>query len=97
MELEYDSSCAINLVNQKIHKCHRHTQLVIAIQDLLHRDWGVSCNHIYREANFAANFMAQYASTMVLGSHRFMHLPAGLSKWLSHDEIGVGYNRYLCL
>ena len=97
VELESDSSCTINLVNQKSPKCHRHTQLVIAIQDLLHRDWGVSCNHIYREANFAANFMAQYTSTMVLGSHRFMHLPAGLSKWLSHDEIGVGYNHYLCL
>ena len=57
--IELDSSCAIALIEK--------TSLIRRIQQLLDRAWEVKIQHVYREANRAANFMASRGHSLPLG------------------------------
>ena len=64
---------------------------------MLARDWVVKVKHIYREANFAADYMASYIASVPLGCHRVQTLILGLQQWLEHDVYGVSYGRVVTL
>ncbi|CAN1163895.1 hypothetical protein LINPERPRIM_LOCUS32863 [Linum perenne] len=44
---------------------------VLALRELLHRNWQMVIKHVYREANRAANFLANRCHNFALGSHEF--------------------------
>ncbi|KAH9751258.1 putative ribonuclease H protein [Citrus sinensis] len=53
----------------------------------------VSIHHVYREANFAADFMASHALTLPLGLHYFTTPPQGVKTWLRNDGLGTAFPR----
>ena len=93
IELKSDSRCAIVLLQQNGTSKHKHSHLVHAILSLLQQKWEVKLIHIYRESNFVADFMANYARELIIGSHRFKQPPLGLSMWLDYDRLGTETKR----
>ena len=44
----------------------------------MNRDWQITIKHIYREANFVADFMTKLAGSLPLGFHDFDNPPEGI-------------------
>ena len=93
--VEIDSLCVTQLLNRK--SFHVILTLVNDILGLLSHDWQVSVHHVYREANFAADFMASHALTLPHGLHYFTTPPMGVKTWLRNDGLGTAFPHVLNL
>ena len=69
--------------------------LIRAIQELIRRNWRVEINHVYREANFAADYLATLACSISLGLHFFNSPPKGVLQFMPQDTYGVVYPRFV--
>ena len=67
--------------------------LIRAIQDLIRRNWRVEITHVYREANFTADYLATLACSLPLGLHVLNSPPKGVLQFMSQDTYGVVYPR----
>ncbi|CAN1130924.1 Putative ribonuclease H protein At1g65750 [Linum perenne] len=65
-----------------------------AAVSILNRDWEVSIHHIFREANCAADYLANLGHTLDMGLHVFSFPDSSLLYWLRYDLIGVCLPRY---
>ncbi|GAY63746.1 hypothetical protein CUMW_228110 [Citrus unshiu] len=74
-----------------------YAPLIQAIKDYLKLDWHVSISHIYREANFAADYMANLAFSLPLGFLVYLTPPLGVRSLFLHDFYGVSYPRSVLL
>ena len=76
MLVEADSKCIIQLIANTSDSHIGYSSLVQSIRKLLNKDWHVRINHIYCEANFAADFFAKtnFAMSQPLG-FQFLHDP----------------------
>ena len=52
--------------------------IIRAIQELLRRNWHMEITHVYKEANFAADYLATLACFILLGLHVFNYPPTGV-------------------
>ncbi|KAF2286902.1 hypothetical protein GH714_035179 [Hevea brasiliensis] len=52
-------------------------------------DWDIQFIHVYRGANFLADWMASFASGLSIGAYQFDRSPDGILAWLAHDLCGV--------
>lgn len=75
---------------------NEYIPLVISIKELMKRDWSINITHVYREVNFTADFLANYALSLPLGCHHFNVPPISLLPFLTHDMYGVAYPRFVC-
>ncbi|CAN0914933.1 hypothetical protein LINGRAHAP2_LOCUS28833 [Linum grandiflorum] len=66
-------------------------------QDLCKRQREVTLNHIYREANCVAYYLANLGHSFVFGFHIFDTPDRGLSHWLCYDVIGVSLPRSISI
>ncbi|CAN1123629.1 Putative ribonuclease H protein At1g65750 [Linum perenne] len=57
------------------------------------RDWEVQLTHVYREANCAADHLANLGHSFVIGMYLFDFPDASLAHWLRYDLIGVALPR----
>ncbi|CAN0838514.1 hypothetical protein LINGRAHAP2_LOCUS2194 [Linum grandiflorum] len=48
---------------------HQHASLILQIQELIRRDWDVQINHIYREGNCLADYLAGRGHSLPVGTH----------------------------
>lgn len=62
--------------------------LINAKKEHINRDWQISLNHIYREANFAADFMANISSSLPFGFHRYHNPLEDLNLWVRYGMYG---------
>ncbi|CAN1848082.1 hypothetical protein LINPERHAP1_LOCUS38791 [Linum perenne] len=53
------------------------------------RPWEVTIEHIYREANFAANYLANSGHELDIGTVVFSSPCNGLLEWIHYDLLGV--------
>ncbi|CAN1843409.1 Putative ribonuclease H protein At1g65750 [Linum perenne] len=60
-----------------------------ATAELKLRQWDVTIEHIYREANFAADYLANSGHELELGTFVFPFPCNGLREWLRYDMLGV--------
>ena len=97
LKVETDSLCVTQLVARSSVISNEYAPLVQAIKDYLKLDWHVSIAHIYREANFAADYMANLAISLPLGFIVYPNPPLGVRPLLSHDFYGVSYPRSVSL
>ena len=51
--------------------------------------------HIYRQANFVADDLANCAHSLPLGLHIFSSPPASINHIIIHDMYGVAYPRFV--
>ena len=63
--------------------------LVVAIRELLSKNWHVSITHIYREANSAADFMTNMTYSVSFGLHLFPNLHVGIYFIISQDMFEI--------
>ncbi|CAN0864646.1 Putative ribonuclease H protein At1g65750 [Linum grandiflorum] len=93
IRVQSDSASAIAILPKAYSLDHQHAILVMQYQDLCRRQWEVTLNHIYREANCAADYLANLGHSFAFGFH-IVDLPdRGLSHWLRYDVIGVSLAR----
>lgn len=90
---EVDSLCVTKLVSNEMVAPNASGPLLHVIKELLTRDWNVSLQHVYREANHSADFLANLALSVPVGIHVHESPPVGLNVWLQHDMYGVSYTR----
>ncbi|CAI0473154.1 unnamed protein product [Linum tenue] len=88
-----DSTAAIDIALKCLDDDHRHGILARQIQVLLNRDWEVRISHVYREANFAADFLANRGHLVDFGTHRFNVCDPELGRWLLYDIMGIAHDR----
>ena len=62
LQVEVDSLCVTRLVADNEIKPNVHASLIRGIKELLNRTWQVQVKHVYRESNFAADFLAKLCS-----------------------------------
>ncbi|CAN1726094.1 Putative ribonuclease H protein At1g65750 [Linum perenne] len=68
---------------------HQHFLLVLEFRELLSRHWDVKLTHVFREANQAADYMANLGHSFDFG-FQFFHIPdSSLCNWLRYDLVGV--------
>ncbi|CAN1838684.1 Putative ribonuclease H protein At1g65750 [Linum perenne] len=72
---------------------HQHAALVAEFRELCARNWEVSLVHVFREANFAADYLANLGHSCSIGLHLFPYPDPTLAHWLRYDLFGVAAPR----
>ncbi|CAN1159318.1 Putative ribonuclease H protein At1g65750 [Linum perenne] len=83
------------LLNDTSNLQHRLASLVEQFHSMRNRDWDVTIHHIYREANNAADYLANLGHDFVLGIDVIPILDNALLYWLRYDLIGVALPRLI--
>ncbi|CAN1784074.1 Putative ribonuclease H protein At1g65750 [Linum perenne] len=87
LNIQTDSRAAVAILHNESETTHRHASL--------NRDWEVSINHIYREANSAADYLANLGHSLDLGTHVYLYPDSALLYWLRYDLLGVSTPRLI--
>ncbi|CAN0824496.1 Putative ribonuclease H protein At1g65750, partial [Linum grandiflorum] len=88
LQVQFDSRTAISILSKDSELRHQHAALVIQF-----KEWEVTLNHIYREANCAADYLANLDHFLMFGLH-IVNLPdRGLSHWFRYKIINVSLTR----
>ena len=95
--VEVNSQCVVQQLNNLEEINNEYSPLVSSIKELIHRNWHISVNHIYREANFTADSIANYATDFPIGLHKLSSPPACVTHFLLHDMYGVAHPRIVSL
>ncbi|CAN1169952.1 hypothetical protein LINPERHAP2_LOCUS28701 [Linum perenne] len=61
--------------------------MFIKFSELSSPDWQVSLHHIYREANFETNYLANHGHGFDFGVHAFDFPDVSLQYWLRFDLV----------
>ncbi|KAJ1411278.1 Ribonuclease H superfamily [Sesbania bispinosa] len=85
-EAQTDSAIAVKLIQESFPPSHPCRPLISAIS-LLKGQWEVIITHTYREANTAADWMANYAFNFPYGIHILDTPPVGISNLLRADRM----------
>ena len=93
--LETDSQCVAKMISNEENSINAHSTILQAIETLLKREWSVKIQHVFRKANYAADFLASEAYLGPLGCQRLQQMPPGLKEWIDHDCKGVSYPRLM--
>ena len=93
--VEVDSLCVTQMISKQVVVLNVFYALVVAVQELLSRNWHTVITHIYREANLAAVFMANIAHSLPLGLHVFSNPPVGIYSIISQDMFRVTQPRFV--
>ena len=91
--LEIDSTSAIALIHNTNAECHPYASVLKHVQSLLQRAWVVKIQHIYRERNRAADFLASLGHGLQLGVCFYDLPPIGLASFLREDVAGISFLR----
>ncbi|CAN1184835.1 Putative ribonuclease H protein At1g65750 [Linum perenne] len=95
IKLQMDSTAAIALFNNSNGARHQHSLEVAQLQDLLGREWTVEVDHIYRDANQAADYLASIGFNHPLGTHEISISDCNLNYFVRLDLMGVSNVRSL--
>ncbi|CAN1193199.1 Putative ribonuclease H protein At1g65750 [Linum perenne] len=79
----------MDLLSSSIPSCSTHAALVEQFKELKARNWQTSIHHIYREANYAANHLANLGHSFDLCFHVFDVPFVCLQHWLRFDLFGA--------
>ncbi|KAL9460437.1 hypothetical protein AB3S75_003611 [Citrus x aurantiifolia] len=93
--VEVDSKCIIDLLANTSNSPNSSLAVIQSIRRLLNRDRHVCINHIYREANFAADFLANFAMRQPLGFQFLHNPPSGAVNCLINDIYGNAFPRFV--
>ncbi|KAG4908892.1 hypothetical protein JHK87_055008 [Glycine soja] len=85
---ESDSQMAIDLVLKNDNPYHLYSGLIIKIHHLITLAWELSFQHVYREGNFTADWLAKQDSASTHDLQLLHHCPAALFNIFSADVMG---------
>ena len=95
--LEVDNSCVVNIIQGQTSCPLQSLSLIHEIKSLLNKDWMVQVAHIYREANYCADYLANVAIQSSLGCVYLDRPPSGIQNLLFNDMVGVATPRQCLL
>ncbi|KAL9432399.1 hypothetical protein AB3S75_027433 [Citrus x aurantiifolia] len=95
LQVEVDNLGITQLLNTSEANRSGVSSLLWGIKDLLNKDWQISVKHVYREASFAADFLAGMALNLLLGCHIFHSPPIGVHYCLFNDGLGTDFSRFV--
>ncbi|CAN1154631.1 Putative ribonuclease H protein At1g65750 [Linum perenne] len=93
--IQTDLRAAVAIMTNESDRAHRHATLVEQFCSLKNREWDVLIHHVYREANFAADYLANIGHDLDLGTHVFLYPDTKLLYWLRYDLMGVYTSRLI--
>ncbi|CAL1403785.1 unnamed protein product [Linum trigynum] len=89
VELNLDSTTALNIIRNRDQTDLCHGAIADYFGELLSREWNVEMKHIFRECNFAADFLSNKGHSLSFGSHLFNVSDPNLCYWLFYDNMGI--------
>ncbi|CAN1811144.1 Putative ribonuclease H protein At1g65750 [Linum perenne] len=95
--VQSDSRAAVSILQKGVGMQHQHKALVAEFANLSSREWEVNLSHVYREANCAADHLANLGHSFSVGLYLFDFPDVSLSYWLRYDLIGVALPRVLSI
>ncbi|CAN1841739.1 Putative ribonuclease H protein At1g65750 [Linum perenne] len=72
--IQTDSRAAVSILQKGVGERHQHAALVAEFHELSLREWELSLSHVYREANCAADYLANFGHSFSVGMYLF-HSP----------------------
>ena len=61
LHIGVDGKSIVQILEWAQHSTNENAIIVKAIRELLARDWIIQMEHVYREANYAADFLTSYS------------------------------------
>ncbi|CAN1168973.1 Pathogenesis-related thaumatin-like protein 3.5 [Linum perenne] len=81
-----DSTAAVAiLLNSELEPSHQYALEALEFKDWLQRDWTVTIKHIYREANHAADYLANLGHNTTRGTHLVDVSNCNLAYFIRYD------------
>ncbi|CAN1141608.1 Putative ribonuclease H protein At1g65750 [Linum perenne] len=71
--IQTDSKAAAELLSTTVKRRNQHTRLLEQFFELASRDWVVKIFDIYRETNFAVDYLANLGQTLSVGCSHFLY------------------------
>ncbi|CAN1808037.1 Putative ribonuclease H protein At1g65750 [Linum perenne] len=91
--VQCDSWAALALIANESEPTHQHAREVLALRNLLVRDWEVTLTHVFREGNQAADFLAGAGHNLPPGCHLFPITDCNLGYYVRRDSMGISEPR----
>ncbi|CAN0913001.1 Putative ribonuclease H protein At1g65750, partial [Linum grandiflorum] len=79
IQVQYDSMAAITTLSKVSELEHQHVALVLEFKELCSRQLEVNLSHIYCEANYVEDYLANFGHSLTYVIHLFDSLDRGLS------------------
>ncbi|CAN1173011.1 Putative ribonuclease H protein At1g65750 [Linum perenne] len=95
VEVQVDSRVAIALIYGADNTLHQHASEVSSIRALLQRDWEVTISHVYREGNYAADYLADIGHSFPPGFHSIDISDCTFGYFLRRDCMGIAEPRMI--
>ncbi|CAN1225592.1 Putative ribonuclease H protein At1g65750, partial [Linum perenne] len=94
--VQSDSKAAVAIL-QKEDTNHQHAILVSEFIEFKSRRWDCSITHVFREANYGADYLANLGHTFCFGLHLISQPDSVLAHWLRFDLFGVASPRVISI
>ncbi|CAN1134499.1 Putative ribonuclease H protein At1g65750 [Linum perenne] len=95
LRIQTDSKAAVAMLSSPNNANNQHASIIEQFSELSSRAWQVSIHHIYREANCAADHLANFGHSLDLGCHFFNYPDVSLQYWLRFDLVGSCTSRLI--
>ncbi|CAN1177217.1 Putative ribonuclease H protein At1g65750, partial [Linum perenne] len=89
LAIQSDLRAVVSIIEREGQTTHQHSALVAEFHELCSREWDIYIFHIYREANCAADYLANFGHSFDLSFHTFIYPDSSLAYWLRYDLLGV--------
>ncbi|CAN1189729.1 Putative ribonuclease H protein At1g65750 [Linum perenne] len=90
-----DSRAILSLVKGVDNPSHLHGREAATIREFFNRDWEVTISHVFREGNFAADYLANLGHAHHHGVHLLSLFDCNLSYFLRRDCMGISEPRLI--
>ncbi|CAN1818835.1 Putative ribonuclease H protein At1g65750 [Linum perenne] len=94
VQVQIDSEAAVAILldsSQTID--HRHAIEVLEFRDWMGKEWELHVRHVYREANKAADYLANLGHSLDRGCHSVPLTDCNLAYCIRHDCMGISNPR----
>ncbi|CAN1841559.1 Putative ribonuclease H protein At1g65750 [Linum perenne] len=89
LAIQVDSRCVIDILIDTSNSSHQHSSLVTLFQRLREREWEVRLYHVYREANYLVDALANHGHGLAPGTRRIDINSDFVQYWEGYDARGV--------
>ncbi|CAN1227754.1 Putative ribonuclease H protein At1g65750 [Linum perenne] len=93
--VQLDSCVAVQLLLGDGEDSHQHSSEIASSREMLDRDWMIKVEHIYREGNRVADYLAGIGHALPIGVHDVSSFDPCLSHHLLYDLLGISQTRFV--
>ena len=93
LQVGVDNKSIVHFLERAHPSANKNAILGKAIRELLVRDWIFHIEHVYREANSAADFITSYSLTTPIGLHVLLSPPPAIFGLFYNDAYVIAHSR----